>query len=69
MSLAATSAYSNSGTNSNQQYGALLANARHLIKAGVYPQAAALLQRIIAGAPGTRVAGIAQRMLLSIPTQ
>jgi hypothetical protein len=54
-------------TAARRQYGPLVSNARYLIQAGIYPSAVALLQRVIAGAPGTRIAGQAQRLLASIP--
>ncbi len=54
-------------TNARRQFGPLVSNARNLIRAGVYPPAAQLLQRVIAGAPGTRIAAEAQRMLASLP--
>lgn len=68
MGLAAAAGYADPNTAATRQYGALVANARQLIKAGVYPQAATLLQRVIAAAPGTRIAGVAQQLLTTIPT-
>lgn len=59
--------YADPETAARRQYGPLVANARNLIRAGVYSPAAQLLQRVIAGAPGTRIAGDAQRLLASIP--
>jgi hypothetical protein len=56
-------------TAARRQFGPLVTNARNLIRAGVYPQAVALLQRVIAGAPGTRIAGEAQRLLTTVPAQ
>jgi hypothetical protein len=56
-------------TAARRQFGPLVTNARNLIRAGVYPQAVALLQRVIAGAPGTRIAGEAQRLLTKVPAQ
>jgi hypothetical protein len=54
-------------TAARRHYGALVANARSLIQAGVYPPAVQLLQRVIAGAPGTRIAVEAERILASLP--
>ena len=48
-------------------YGYLLRNARQLIQAGLYAPAANYLQRIIAGAPGTRIANEAQQLLMRLP--
>jgi hypothetical protein len=48
-------------------YGYLLRNARQLIQAGLYAPAANYLQRIIAGAPGTRIAAEAQQLLMRLP--
>jgi hypothetical protein len=48
-------------------YGPLVNNARNLIRAGIYPQAVNLLQRVIGAVPGTRVATEAQRLLDTIP--
>jgi hypothetical protein len=48
-------------------YGPLLHNAKQLITAGIYPAAANYLQRIISGAPGTRIAAEAQRLLSTLP--
>jgi hypothetical protein len=53
--------------NATRQYGPLVTNARNLIRAGVYPQAVALLQRVINNVPGTRIAGQAQRLLQTVP--
>jgi len=53
--------------NATRQYGPLVTNARNLIRAGVYPQAVALLQRVINNVPGTRVAAQAQRVLQTVP--
>jgi hypothetical protein len=55
-------------TSARRQFGPLVSNARNLIRAGVYPPAVELLRRVLAGAPGTRIAGQAQRMLAAIPT-
>jgi TolA-binding protein len=55
-------------TQAQNMYGALLNNAKQLIKAGIYSGAAADLQRIINGVPGTRIANEAQRLLASLPT-
>jgi TolA-binding protein len=55
-------------TSADRNYRGLLHNAKQLIKAGVYPPAINDLQRIINGAPGTRVAAEAQRLLARIPT-
>ena len=55
-------------TAADRTYRGLLHNAKQLIKAGVYPPAINDLQRIINGAPGTRVAAEAQRLLARIPT-
>src|SRR5262249_43546254 len=54
-------------TLARRQYGPLVTNARYLISAGVFPQAVQLLQRVIAGAPGTRIAAEAERLLATIP--
>jgi len=51
-----------------RRYAPLVANARNLIRVGVYPAAVNLLQRVITGAPGTRIAAEAQRLLATIPT-
>src|SRR5262249_6090341 len=60
--------YTDPDTLARRQYGALLSNARALIRAGVYPQAVQLLQRVINGAPPTtRVAVEARNLLASIP--
>jgi len=48
-------------------YGAVLHNAKQLIKAGLYGPAADYLRRIINGAAGTRIAAEAQRLLASLP--
>jgi hypothetical protein len=56
-----------SESTATRQYGPLVTNARNLIRAGVYPQAVALLQRVINSVPGTRVAAKAQRLLASVP--
>jgi hypothetical protein len=48
-------------------YGYLLRNAKYLIQAGLYGPASNYLQRIIAGAPGTRIANEAQRLLSRMP--
>jgi hypothetical protein len=48
-------------------YGPILHNAKQLIKAGLYGPAAGYLRRIINGAPGTRIAAEAQRLLASLP--
>jgi hypothetical protein len=55
-------------TAAQQQYGYMLHNAKQLIRAGMYSQAATYLQRIMTGAPGTRIAAQAQRLLASLPT-
>ncbi len=55
-------------TAADRTYRGLLHNAKELIRAGVYPPAINDLQRIINGAPGTRVAAEAQRLLARIPT-
>jgi hypothetical protein len=55
-------------TSADRTYRGLLHNAKQLIKAGVYPPAINDLQRIINGAPGTRIAAEAQRLLARIPT-
>jgi hypothetical protein len=49
-------------------YGPILHNAKQLIKAGLYAPAAGFLRRIINGAPGTRIAAEAQRLLTALPT-
>lgn len=54
-------------TMAQRNYGGLLHNAKELIKAGMYAPAAADLRRIINGAPGTRIAAEAQRMLAKLP--
>ena len=51
-----------------QTYGAMLHNAKQLIRAGIYGPAAQYLRRIINGAPGTRIAAEAQRLLAALPT-
>jgi hypothetical protein len=43
-------------TAAQRTYGPILHNAKQLIKAGLYTPAATYLQRIITGAPGTRIA-------------
>jgi hypothetical protein len=48
-------------------YGPILHNAKQLIKAGLYGPAAGYLRRIINGAPGTRIAAEAQRLLAALP--
>jgi TolA-binding protein len=55
-------------TSAERTYRGLLHNAKELIRAGVYPAAINDLQRIINGAPGTKVAAEAQRLLARIPT-
>jgi hypothetical protein len=50
-----------------RSYGYLLRNAKYLIQAGLYAPAANYLQRIIAGAPGTRIAAEAQQLLARMP--
>ncbi len=55
-------------TAAERTYRGLLHNAKELIRAGVYPAAMNDLQRIINGAPGTRIATEAQRLLARIPT-
>ena len=55
-------------TAAERTYRGLLHNAKELIRAGVYPAAINDLQRIINGAPGTRIAAEAQRLLARIPT-
>jgi hypothetical protein len=55
-------------TTAERSYRGLLHNAKVLIKAGIYPPAVNDLQRIINGAPGTRIAAEAQRLLSTIPT-
>jgi hypothetical protein len=46
----------------------MLHNAKQLIRAGIYGPAAQYLRRIINGAPGTRIAAEAQRLLAALPT-
>jgi hypothetical protein len=55
-------------TAAERMYRGLLSNAKQLIRAGVYPPAINDLQRIINGAPGTRIAGEAQRLLARLQT-
>jgi len=55
-------------TTADRTYRGLLHNAKELIRAGVYPAAINVLQRIINGAPGTRIAAEAERLLARIPT-
>jgi hypothetical protein len=50
-----------------RQFGPLVSNASNLIRAGVYAPAVELLRRVITGAPGTRIAARAQRLLAGIP--
>jgi hypothetical protein len=62
--------YANSldpNVSAQRMYGYLLRNARQLIQAGLYRPAANYLQRIIAGAPGTRIANEAQQLLARLP--
>ncbi len=60
--------YTDPDTQARRQYGAILSNARALIRAGIYPQAAQLLQRVVNGAPpATRVATEARNLLASLP--
>jgi hypothetical protein len=54
-------------TMAQRTYRGLLHNAKELIKVGMYAPAAADLQRIINGAPGTRIAAEAQRLLAKLP--
>jgi len=54
-------------TAAQRTYGPILHNAKQLIKAGLYTPAATYLQRIITGAPGTRIAAEAQRLLARLP--
>jgi hypothetical protein len=54
-------------TSAQRTYGYLLRNARYLIQAGLYAPAANYLQRIIAGAPGTRIANEARQLLARLP--
>jgi TolA-binding protein len=54
-------------TAAQRTYGPILHNAKQLIKAGLYTPAATYLQRIITGAPGTRIAAEAQRLLAKLP--
>jgi len=54
-------------TMAQRTYRGLLHNAKELIKAGMYAPAASDLQRIINGAPGTRIAAEAQRLLAKLP--
>jgi hypothetical protein len=65
--LPLTSGWLNPDTAAQRQYGGLVSNARNLIRAGIYPEAAALLQRVINEVPGTRIAGVAQQLLSRIP--
>ena len=69
LGLALSSGYLNPDTAAQRQYGGLVSNARNLIRAGIYPEAAALLQRVINNVPGTRIAGVAQQLLSRIPVQ
>ncbi len=69
LGLALSSGYLNPDTAAQRQYGGLVSNARNLIRAGIYPEAAALLQRVINEVPGTRIAGVAQQLLSRIPVQ
>lgn len=69
LALAYSSSYLNPDTAAQRQYGALVSNARNLMRAGIYPEAAAILQRVIENAPGTRIARVAQRLLSQIPVQ
>jgi hypothetical protein len=69
LGLALSSGYLNPDTAAQRQYGGLVSNARNLIRSGIYPPAVTLLQRVIAGAPGTRIAGKAQRLLATVPAQ
>lgn len=55
-------------TAAQNTYRAMLHNAKELIKAGIYGPATTYLHRIISGAPGTRIANEAQRLLASLPT-
>ncbi|HEX4070180.1 MAG TPA: hypothetical protein VHX68_03390 [Planctomycetaceae bacterium] len=50
-----------------KRYRGLLSNARALSRAGLHENAAAMLKRIIAGAPGTRVASDAKEELANLP--
>jgi hypothetical protein len=62
--------YTNSldpNVSAQRTYGYLLRNARQLIQAGLYGPAANYLQRIIAGAPGTRIANEARQLLARLP--
>lgn len=62
--------YTNSldpNVSAQRMYGYLLKNAKQLIRAGLYAPAANYLQRIIAGAPGTRIAIEAQQLLFRLP--
>jgi hypothetical protein len=54
-------------TVARRQYGPIVSNARNLIRAGIYPQAVTLLQRVIAAVPATRIGAEAQALLNSIP--
>jgi|HubBroStandDraft_6_1064221.scaffolds.fasta_scaffold83510_2 hypothetical protein len=58
----------NPNATTQNSYWAMLSNAKQLIKAGLYGPATNYLQRIISGAPGTKVALEAQRLLASLPT-
>jgi len=69
LGLALSSGYLNQDTAAQRQYGGLVSNARNLIRAGIYPEAANLLQRVINNVPGTRIAGVAQQLLSRIPVQ
>jgi hypothetical protein len=69
LGLALSSGYANPDTAAQRQYGGLVSNARNLIRAGIYPEAAALLQRVINNVPGTRIAGVAQQLLSRMPVQ
>jgi hypothetical protein len=69
LGLALSSGYLNPDTAAQRQYSGLVSNARNLIRAGIYPEAAALLQRVINNVPGTRIAGVAQQLLSRIPIQ
>jgi hypothetical protein len=65
--LATTGLATDPNTSAQRTYGALLHNAKLLIRAGVYGAAATDLKRIITGAPGTRIAAEAQRLLSTLP--
>jgi hypothetical protein len=63
--------YTNSldpNASAQRNYGYLLQNAKKLIQAGLYAPAANYLQRIIAGAPGSRIANEAQQLLARLPS-